>query len=85
MRYNNNMKKQIFATALLAMMMPIAMLGQQVEATIHVTEGHQKIYKEIYGQFAEHLGTCIYGGHSAFLCCAGRVAALPTTTTGATA
>ena len=62
MRYNNNMKKQIFATALLAMMMPIAMLGQQVEATIHVTEGHQKIYKEIYGQFAEHLGTCIYGG-----------------------
>lgn len=31
-------------------------------ATIHVDEGTQKINKEIYGQFAEHLGSCIYGG-----------------------
>ena len=34
------------------------------EATIKVNldEGKQIIPKEIYGQFAEHLGTCIYGG-----------------------
>ena len=30
--------------------------------TIHTSQGKQKIYKEIYGQFAEHLGSCIYGG-----------------------
>ena len=30
--------------------------------TVHETEGKNVIPKEIYGQFAEHLGTCIYGG-----------------------
>lgn len=30
--------------------------------TIHGDQGKQIIPKEIYGQFAEHLGTCIYGG-----------------------
>lgn len=30
--------------------------------TIHPEQGKQIIPKEIYGQFAEHLGTCIYGG-----------------------
>jgi len=29
---------------------------------IHTDQGKQVINKEIYGQFAEHLGTCIYGG-----------------------
>nr|AIA93258.1 CAZy families GH51 protein [uncultured Bacteroides sp.] len=29
---------------------------------IHADEGKQVIHKEIYGQFAEHLGRCIYGG-----------------------
>ncbi len=33
------------------------------DATISIpSSGTQKIHKEIYGQFAEHLGTCIYGG-----------------------
>ncbi|MCH3980934.1 MAG: alpha-N-arabinofuranosidase [Prevotella sp.] len=36
--------------------------AQDATVTIHVNQGKQKIYKEIYGQFAEHLGTCIYGG-----------------------
>lgn len=31
-------------------------------ATIKVNEGKDKINREIYGQFAEHLGSCIYGG-----------------------
>lgn len=30
--------------------------------TVKVNEGEQVIPKEIYGQFAEHLGSCIYGG-----------------------
>ena len=30
--------------------------------TIHADQGKNIINKEIYGQFAEHLGTCIYGG-----------------------
>jgi len=30
--------------------------------TIHADQGKDIINKEIYGQFAEHLGTCIYGG-----------------------
>ncbi|MBE6287450.1 MAG: alpha-N-arabinofuranosidase [Mediterranea massiliensis] len=34
----------------------------QKSATITINEGEQIIPKEIYGQFAEHLGTCIYGG-----------------------
>lgn len=34
----------------------------QQKASITVHQGNQIIPKEIYGQFAEHLGTCIYGG-----------------------
>ena len=30
--------------------------------TLHTDQSGQIIPKEIYGQFAEHLGTCIYGG-----------------------
>ena len=36
--------------------------AQTTVATVHADQGTNKIYKEIYGQFAEHLGTCIYGG-----------------------
>ena len=35
----------------------------QVQVNVHETaENQQKIHKEIYGQFAEHLGRCIYDG-----------------------
>ncbi len=36
--------------------------AQDATATIHANDGKQTICKEIYGQFAEHLGSCIYGG-----------------------
>ena len=36
--------------------------AQRLSATIHADQGQSKINKEIYGQFAEHLGSCIYGG-----------------------
>ncbi len=35
---------------------------QKVTISVHPEQGTQTISKEIYGQFAEHLGTCIYGG-----------------------
>lgn len=36
--------------------------AQDATFTIHADQGKYKINKEIYGQFAEHLGSCIYGG-----------------------
>lgn len=55
------MKKSLLLTicALLAIS-----LNAQKSATITIKtdEAKQIIPKEIYGQFAEHLGTCIYGG-----------------------
>ena len=30
---------------------------------IYLEQGNQQISKHIYGQFAEHLGSCIYGAY----------------------
>ena len=73
-------------------------LFAQKDASIRIypEQGNQQISKHIYGQFAEHLGTCIYGGlwvgpeseipnTQGYLCSAGRAAASPTNTTGWTA
>ncbi len=54
--------KKLITTALLSAACTLGIQAQNATATIHVNEGKQKIYKEIYGQFAEHLGSCIYGG-----------------------
>ena len=56
----NNMKKILLLSALFLSMSATAQKTSTV--TIHETEGKNVIPKEIYGQFAEHLGTCIYGG-----------------------
>ena len=37
-------------------------MAQDATVAVRNADGNQKIHKEIYGQFAEHLGTCIYGG-----------------------
>jgi len=34
----------------------------QTKIIVHTNQGKTLINKEIYGQFAEHLGSCIYGG-----------------------
>lgn len=34
----------------------------QTKIRVHTNQGKTVINKEIYGQFAEHLGSCIYGG-----------------------
>lgn len=46
---------------LLALAMPV--FAQQTNTlTLHPDKAEQVIPREIYGQFAEHLGSCIYGG-----------------------
>lgn len=40
----------------------IPAMAQDATVTLHPEEARQVIPREIYGQFAEHLGTCIYGG-----------------------
>ena len=52
--------RRIILTTILSFGLSLSMNAQQ--ATIHADQGVNKINKEIYGQFAEHLGSCIYGG-----------------------
>lgn len=54
--------KRIFTIIALTATLSVATLANDTKVTIHADRGTQKIHKEIYGQFAEHLGTCIYGG-----------------------
>lgn len=54
-------KKILFISLSLATTLSLA-AADKVTGTLHADQGSQKIHKEIYGQFAEHLGTCIYGG-----------------------
>ena len=53
---------KLFVSTCIGTLMTIPIMAQDVTGTIHTDQGHQKIYKEVYGQFAEHLGSCIYGG-----------------------
>ncbi|MDO5446338.1 MAG: alpha-L-arabinofuranosidase C-terminal domain-containing protein [Prevotellaceae bacterium] len=53
------MKKLFIITALIAFS---CSSYAKTTATVKVNEGTDKISKDIYGQFAEHLGSCIYGG-----------------------
>ena len=47
----------------LMVMVSVALFAQQKSVIrVYPDKGEQVIHKEIYGQFAEHLGRCIYGG-----------------------
>lgn len=54
------MKQTILCLAL-CLSFPL-MAQREATVAIHPEQGKQVIPKEIYGQFAEHLGSCIYGG-----------------------
>ncbi|MCI1247142.1 MAG: alpha-N-arabinofuranosidase [Prevotella sp.] len=54
--------KRLFTTTFFAVAATIAACGQNATLTVLTNQGKQKINREIYGQFAEHLGSCIYGG-----------------------
>ena len=53
------MKNTILGLAFCAALPVLAQ--QKATVTVHPDQGKQVINKEIYGQFAEHLGTCIDG------------------------
>ena len=57
-----NTIKKLLTTLTVITALSTSAMADNATATIHVSQGNQKIYKEIYGQFAEHLGSCIYGG-----------------------
>ena len=54
------MKKHILLFA--SLLVALSGKAQDAEVTIDVSNPSSRINKEIYGQFAEHLGSCIYGG-----------------------
>jgi len=54
------MKKILSLAAIAAVC--TAMNAQDVQLNVHPSQAKTTIAKEIYGQFSEHLGSCIYGG-----------------------
>ena len=54
------MKKLLITLSLTAFTLSAS--AENVKATVHADQAGAKINKEIYGQFSEHLGSCIYGG-----------------------
>lgn len=51
-----------FTSIALSLCAAFAAQAQDVQLTLHPDQAQTVIPKEIYGQFAEHLGRCIYGG-----------------------
>ena len=54
--------KKLFCALFLAACAGTMSAQEVVTVAVHPGQGEQKISRHIYGQFAEHLGTCIYGG-----------------------
>lgn len=54
--------KKLFTTLLGAVVAVCATAADKVTVTLAPTDSAPTIAKEIYGQFTEHLGSCIYGG-----------------------
>ena len=46
----------------LIIVIALSEIHSQTKIIVHVDQPGNQINKEIYGQFAEHLGSCIYGG-----------------------
>ena len=53
--------KKLFTIAAISFA-SMAVQAQDATVNINTSKPGVKINKEIYGQFAEHLGSCIYGG-----------------------
>jgi len=53
--------KNLLIAACIALALP-ALAQRDATIRVYPDQGTQQISKHIYGQFAEHLGTCIYGG-----------------------
>ena len=53
------MRKTLFSAMIALAYATTATAGESVKASIHADREGAKINREIYGQFSEHLGTCI--------------------------
>ncbi|MDR0865680.1 MAG: alpha-N-arabinofuranosidase, partial [Candidatus Symbiothrix sp.] len=56
------MKKALLVITVLFISLSLSAQSKEVSIHIYPEKGEQVISKHIYGQFAEHLGACIYGG-----------------------
>ena len=54
--------KRVFLPLLVVYVAMPVFAQRTATVNIHPSEGKYTINRNIYGQFAEHLGTCIYGG-----------------------
>ena len=59
--------KLLVSTAFLAASVSLS-AQKNATITVHADQGKEIIPKEIYGQFAEHLGSCIYDPGAAKRC-----------------
>lgn len=56
------MKKKVLTIILFILSNTLISLAEDTKIILHTKQNVGTIHKELYGQFAEHLGTCIYGG-----------------------
>ena len=61
-RMKNRVKGALVMGLLSLASLPASSQSNETLIKIYPQEGKNQISKNIYGQFAEHLGTCIYGG-----------------------
>ena len=56
------MKKKVLTIVLFILSNTLISFAEDTKIILHTKQNAGTIHKELYGQFAEHLGTCIYGG-----------------------
>ena len=56
------MKKKVLTIVLFILSNTLISFAEETKIILHTKQNAGIIHKELYGQFAEHLGTCIYGG-----------------------
>ena len=56
------MKKKVLTIILFILSNTLISFAEDTKIILHTKQNAGTIHKELYGQFAEHLGTCIYGG-----------------------
>lgn len=56
------MKKKVLTIVLFILSNTLISFAEDTKIILHTKQSAGTIHKELYGQFAEHLGTCIYGG-----------------------
>ena len=55
------MNYKVFISSIISLHLVVTLRTEKCHYHLHTDQSEQIIPKEIYGQFAGHLGTCIYG------------------------